>query len=179
MAKKTDYLSFMGFYSAIFLGNSGLYAASQQPNGFQPFSMETSSCQCYVLREEINGKPRHFVEQKYRFGSIFWEKSPLSKVVVPRRAIRFPPPGMDLPEDKIRGVRYFTFGKDPEGLQKALKKCRDPDRFIDYHPDLLLQFMAKYGHSCKDDEDYWKVIDLLVKFGYCLEECSLYSKDEA
>jgi hypothetical protein len=175
MTKKTDYFSFMSFCSVIFLGNSNSYAALRQPRNslLRPTLVKIPIGDCYEVSKD-------FVEQRYKVGTIRWKKSmgSLSTAVVTKRPIKLCPPSIVPTEDKTRGIRSAVANKGPEKLEKALKKCRDPDMFIDCHPDLLLQFMAEYGHLDGIDEDYRKIINLLVEFGYREEECFLYPEEE-
>ncbi|MDR2372346.1 MAG: hypothetical protein LBD60_04325 [Puniceicoccales bacterium] len=175
--KKIDYLSFMGFCSVIFSGNSDLCAALQLSDNF---GVKTRNGEYRILQEKIDGVLRCFVEQKYENGIIRWEANPtllgIAKIVILEQLDHPHSPNRDT--KKIRGIRYYTFNKNPEKLEEALKKCHDPEWFIDFHPNLLLQFIADNRHSDKD-EAYLEVIRLLVNFGYRLEECFLYPEDGA
>jgi hypothetical protein len=70
-------------------------------------------------------------------------------------------------------IEYLALNKDVEGLREALGRCRNPDRFIDRHPDLLLQFKERYDEiwtGKSNDADYLEIIGLLVDFGYPNDE---------
>jgi hypothetical protein len=191
----------MGFCSVIFLGNSDLYAASQP---LKPFSLmplgtlspmppwiETYNGTYRVVKKKIDGILRRFVEQKYEFGTnelgirvvgiIRWETD-MPETIKIAFLKQFDNPhsqDKDPTKRRTRGIRHFTLEKKPKELKEALEKCRDADDFIDCHPDLLLQFIAKWGHLGEDDEDYLKIIDLLVDFGYHTEEHFLFVGEKA
>jgi hypothetical protein len=172
MTKIIDYLSFMGFCSVIFLGNSGLYATLQQsedPSSMPPW-IETPNGKYRIVIQEIDGELRHFVEQKYEAGIIRWETEMWNF----SRVALFQKPDKNSSGRNTRGIRYYTSQKKPKELKEALEKCHDRALFIDCHPDLLLRFKAKYRHLAGIDEDYRKVVELLVEFGYSEEECLLY-----
>jgi hypothetical protein len=163
---------------------------SEVENGtYRVFDEETGciveqKCVYRVFNEETG----RTVEQKYVFGDIVgilrWETDFMpgnSQVAFfTSKNSQVASLGQDLSgRETRRGIRYFTLTKNPERLEEALKKCRDPDAFIACRPELLMRFMAKYGRfgeGDEGDEDYLKVINLLVKFGYRLGECFFYRR---
>jgi hypothetical protein len=179
MTRKIDYFSFMGICGVAFLENSNLYASLRRP--------EPPPTICLVTERQIGGNIEYSVEQRYKVGtdkfcSVTWKtkwprflaKWPglvktVTPMCVPQNREPSSPSGR-----RPRGIRFFTFSKNPEGLEEALGQCHDPDMFIDLHPDLLLRFMVKYRHLDGSDEDYRRIINLLVNFGYSLEECFFY-----